>query len=181
MSLEGLKCQLKLLHLFSNIQLWSSCHSGSWTANSSWFTSTSGLFGRGEWGLPCQCCTSLSSLEIITPLKETKTQTIWFPEATFTYCHGSHIRIEQEAILGSLSQAGSSRWNQHFSAQYCLTTTKIPTWVLLLDFSRRVLSSPLSFRDTNQSQSAVHLLRPVLGEIETCGTQFRTPNCEGDL
>lgn len=36
------------------------------------------------------------------------------PKATFTYCCGSHIRIEQEAILGSLPQAGSGQWNQPF-------------------------------------------------------------------
>lgn len=84
------------------------------------------------------------------PWRETKTQTIWSPEATFTYCYGSHI--EREAILGSLPQAGSSWWNQPFSARYCLTTTKRPTWMFLPEFSDCVFSSNLfSFRDSNQS------------------------------
>lgn len=47
------------------------------------------------------------------------------PKATFTCCCGSHIRIEQEAILGSLPHPGSSQWNQPFSAQYCLTAAKV--------------------------------------------------------
>lgn len=55
--------------------------------------------------------------------------TMRFPEAAFANCYGSHIRIEWGAILGSLSHAGCSWWNQPFSAQHCLTTMKT-TWIL---------------------------------------------------
>lgn len=93
------------------------------------------------------------------PLQETKTQTMCFPEAVLAYCYGSHIRIEREAILGSLPQAGSSQWNQPFSAQHCLTTEG-PTCILLPEFSPQALSrSLLSCRDSNQSYLSVHLQR----------------------
>lgn len=116
--LQGLKCQSKLLHAVeqSSLELLDCelkfIHISFWLA----------LKGRAKFAMSTMHAVVLCRSS--PPLKETKTQTISFPEATFTYCYGSHIRIEREAILGSLPQAGSSQWNQPFSAQYCLTTTE---------------------------------------------------------
>lgn len=155
--------RLLLLCLLSSV-VWDTCHypsSGSEASiKASLCCRALVTWGPGLWikayvsfwlALKGRVKFAVSRMQIITPLKETKTQTMWISEATVTYCYGSHIRIEREAILGSLLGLAPASWTNLFQPSIVEEQLR-PMSILLPAFSHHIPSSSLfSFRDSNQS------------------------------